>query len=212
MNRIGKMDDWRVVLAGVVFLIAMPNAQADNRQAQERAAQKACILGDSKQGTEILADLYLNTKDPNYIYNQGRCFEQNGENEKAILRFQEYLRKAKKLSPAEAAETREKIDNLQAAVDRRTKALQPAPPPAPEPAKTTFVLIPAPAAPGPAAITQPAPTPEPAETPPVYKRWWFWTGIGAVVAAGAVAGFFFLRPKSGASSPPCDLGGTCALP
>jgi tetratricopeptide (TPR) repeat protein len=29
----------------------------------------------------------------------------------------------------------------------------------------------------------PAPT---GESPPVYKRWWFWTGLGAVVAAGVV--------------------------
>ena len=60
------------------------------------------MLGDSKKGVEILADLYLNTNDPNYIYNQGRCFEQNGENEKAILRFQEYQRKV----PAQAAATK----------------------------------------------------------------------------------------------------------
>jgi len=31
-----------------------------------------------------------------------------------------------------------------------------------------------------------ASSPAAGESPPVYKRWWFWTGLGAVVAAGIV--------------------------
>ena len=34
------------------------------------------------------------------------------------------------------------------------------------------------------------------ESPPVYTRWWFWTGVGAVVVGGAVAAFFLTRPKT----------------
>jgi hypothetical protein len=210
MKNIGNRNGWKVLLAA--FLLAMPNAQAGNRKAQERAAKKACMLGDSKTGTEILADLYISTGDPNYIWNQARCFEQNGENEKAILRFQEFLRKDKTLSATDADETRKKIDTLQAAVDRRAKALQPEPAPVPAPAKPLVIPASAARAPEPVGLTQPAPTPAPPETPPVYRRWWFWTGIGAVLAAGAVTGFFLLRPKSGARSPQCEQGPACALP
>ena len=35
---------------------------------------------------------------------------------------------------------------------------------------------------------QPAATPAAAESTPVYKRWWFWTIVGGVVAAGVVTG------------------------
>jgi tetratricopeptide (TPR) repeat protein len=30
---------------------------------------------------------------------------------------------------------------------------------------------------------------------PVYKRWWFWTGIGVAAAAGGTAAFVLTRPK-----------------
>jgi len=45
-----------------------------------------------------------------------------------------------------------------------------------------------------AVLTTTAPAPE--EAHPVWKRWWFWTGVGAVVAGGAVAAFFLTRPKT----------------
>ena len=42
--------------------------------------------------------------------------------------------------------------------------------------------------------TPPPPPPEETESAPIYKRWWFWTGI-AVVAIGAGAGAYLLtRP------------------
>jgi hypothetical protein len=201
MKEIRNMDGWKVLLAGVVFLLAMPSAHANNREAQERAAKKACLVGDSKKGTEILADLYVDTNDPNYIYNQGRCFEQNGEDEKAIHRFEEYLRK-KTLTPAETEAVRKRIDNLQAAVDRRAKLLQaaPAPAPAPEstPVRTAASAIPASAAPAPEplVITPDAPTPKPQETQPASggpkQGWWLgrkwaWVAAGSTVLLGAGA-------------------------
>ncbi|HJX63952.1 MAG TPA: hypothetical protein VJ860_08355 [Polyangia bacterium] len=193
------MDFRKVVLANVVFLLAASSAWAGDRETNERAARKACLLGDYKKGTEILADLYLDTNEATYLYNQGRCLEQNGQNESAVLRFQEYLRKAQKLSSADADEVRKRINDLQAAIEHRGKP-EPAEPVAaatPAPAATTpspqappvASTIPASAAvaptPEPLGITQPGPTPEPQESQPVYKRWWCWTGVGAVVAGGS---------------------------
>ena len=31
---------------------------------------------------------------------------------------------------------------------------------------------------------QDAPVPEASASPPLYKRWWFWTGLGVAAAAG----------------------------
>ena len=53
---------------------ARPARHAQNREAQEKAAKKACITGDYRKGVEILADLYVESNDPTYVYNQGRCF------------------------------------------------------------------------------------------------------------------------------------------
>jgi len=70
-------------------------------------------------------------------------------------------------------------------------------PPEPKPVE------PLPAAPPPAETTSPSAAavltttaPPPEEAHPVWKRWWFWTGVGAVVVGGAVAAFFLTRPKT----------------
>jgi tetratricopeptide (TPR) repeat protein len=63
-----------------------------NRDAQENAARKACLIGDYANGVSILADLFIQHKDPAYIFNQGRCLEQNLRYRDAIGRFEEFLR------------------------------------------------------------------------------------------------------------------------
>jgi hypothetical protein len=77
-------------LAACVMLQAN-TAFAASRAPRERAARRACLTGDPAKGVAILADLFLDTKDPTYIFNQGRCFEQNRKYEDAIARFEEYL-------------------------------------------------------------------------------------------------------------------------
>jgi hypothetical protein len=215
------MDYRKAMLASVVVLLATSSARAGDRGTQERTAKKACLLGDFKKGTEILADLYLDTNDPTYVFNQGRCLEQNGQNELAILRFQEYLRKAEGLSPADADAVSKRIDDLQAALDHRAKPAVAVPVPVPNPAPDATIsaattvgsTIPTSAAPAPTpeplGIAQSGPTPEPAASPPVYKRWWFWTSVGVVVAGGVVTAIV-LSSKSAAQSPACEKGVACA--
>ncbi len=74
-----------------VFLVANP-AVAGSKTAQERAARKACLNGDYAQGISILSDLFVSTQNTTYIFNQGRCLEQNKRYEDAVERFKEYLR------------------------------------------------------------------------------------------------------------------------
>jgi hypothetical protein len=54
------------------------------------------------------------------------------------------------------------------------------------------------------------PAPEPARRP-IYKRWWFWTGIGAVVAGGVVAAVMLTRSSDpqGTLPPICTMGANC---
>jgi hypothetical protein len=83
------------------------------REEKERAAKKACLTGDPVAGVVILTDLYLDSGDPTYLFNQGRCFEQNRRYEDAIGRFREYLEKAKNLSAEEKADTQRHIATCQ---------------------------------------------------------------------------------------------------
>jgi hypothetical protein len=51
-----------------------PKELPAGKAGQERAARKACLSGDYAKGVEILSDLFIDTKDPVYLFNQGRCF------------------------------------------------------------------------------------------------------------------------------------------
>ena len=82
-----------ILLAAVAVSVSLQvnPVFAASREPRERAARKACLTGDPAKGVAILADLFLDTKDPNYIFNQGRCLQQNRKCEDAIARFEEYL-------------------------------------------------------------------------------------------------------------------------
>ena len=47
------------------------------------------------KGIDILARLYAETRNPSFVFNQARCYQQNGQLEKSRERFREYLRVGK---------------------------------------------------------------------------------------------------------------------
>jgi hypothetical protein len=126
---------------------AEASSKQDKRPAMEKAAKKACITGDVRKGIDILGDLFVETNDATYIYNQGRCFEQNHRWEDAIDRFKEYLRKVPDLSATERASVEGHISDCQ--VEQAKLA-----PPSAAP-----IATPAPA-PFPAAAAAPPPSTE----------------------------------------------------
>jgi hypothetical protein len=130
-----------------------PGKAATRESTRERAAKKACLVGEFKKGVGILADLYVETNDPTFIYNQGRCFEQNHRWEDAVDRFLEYVRKTPDLPPADRASVDAHI------ADCKGHLAEQAPPPvpvaAPAPAPAPVVHAPTPAAP--VEVTLPAP-------------------------------------------------------
>jgi hypothetical protein len=96
-----------------LLLGAAPAAEAKQSrpEAKERQAKKACLAGDPAKGVEILAELYVDTNNITYIYNQGRCFEQNRRYEDAVGRFREYLLKGEStLSEKDKADTQKRIE------------------------------------------------------------------------------------------------------
>jgi hypothetical protein len=85
-----------------------------------REAKAACAAGEIQKGIRLLADLYADTEDLNWVYNQGRCYQQNGWADEAIERFQEYLRRAPDIPPAERAEVERFIAELETRRQRRS--------------------------------------------------------------------------------------------
>jgi hypothetical protein len=128
------MRSWLgVVLLGAGLLAAQP-VLAAGMSAKERDAKKACLSGDYATGVSILAELFLDTNDPTFLFNQGRCLEQNVRYVEAAERFREYLRKAGKLTAEEKAEVDKHIADCEAGAARSHAGASGGPAPAPPPA------------------------------------------------------------------------------
>jgi hypothetical protein len=147
-----KLGFWISVL-GLVVVVAP--AQAASRDAKERAAKRACLNGDPAKGVQILTDLYISSGDPIYLYNQGRCYEQNNRYEEAIGRFREFLRKAGSATDADKADAtsaEKHIVDCERLLGRKVA----------EPGRPVAQPTPAP--------LPPTPTPPPPQTPPLYPQ------------------------------------------
>jgi len=137
----------------VFFFLASPALAAGSKEVKEKekAARKACMMGDYMKGSDILSDLFIETGDSTYIFNQARCLQQNHRWQEAADRFQEFLRKAKNLSDAEATETNKYLAECEDHLPKISPAAEPASP------------RPAPSQPAPPQPSQPQPASVPNE-------------------------------------------------
>jgi hypothetical protein len=108
-------------------------ALAADLQTRNRDAKKACLTGDYRKGTEILADLFIETNEPIHIFNQGRCLEQSHQWQEAIDRFREYLRKSPNLDGSYLADTNKHIADCEGFLAKEKGLAPPAIPPQPIP-------------------------------------------------------------------------------
>jgi tetratricopeptide (TPR) repeat protein len=98
------------ILAGLLLLAPATQVWAKSKaENPEKAAKKACAAGDYAKGVEILADLYVQTNDATYIFNQARCYEQAHQWTRAIDRFREFLLKAPDSSSDASADAEKHI-------------------------------------------------------------------------------------------------------
>src|SRR4051794_6504543 len=110
----------------LLALVAMAGpARAD--EARQTRAKQACAAGHVDEGIELLAALFAESGDVNYVYNQGRCYQQNGKVDQALNRFREYLRRATSASVEERREVEGFISDLER--QREKPAATPAPAP-----------------------------------------------------------------------------------
>ena len=143
---------------GIVPFAAGAPTRSWSSRAEE--ARTACAAGEVAKGTRLLAKLYATTKDPIWIFNQGRCFQKNGEPVQALARFREYLRKAKTApKDSEAASGVSEAEGYVKELGAKIAAQNEKPAP-------SEAAPPAPVAAEPAASEPPVPSPPPA-TPTV---------------------------------------------
>jgi hypothetical protein len=109
------------ILVSLLVAALDGTAHAQPAAAQENdprvgAAQRACLAGDVTTGIHLLTELYAATNDARWLFNQGRCYEQNRQPGAAIERFRLFLR--------EGGEADSQLRQQAAA---RIQALQPRP-------------------------------------------------------------------------------------
>lgn len=177
-----------LVLGHVGTAGAQPSAAEkhtdDQVQELSTRAKKLCASDRPKEGVEVLAELYVSTGHPTWIYNQGRCWEANGNYGKALSRFEEYLRKAPDLSEPERRAVQGRMHDLEGKVARGQEAKEEAEP--------------MPVAPAPAAAVSESLATQSAPPAPIATQDAGWPlrktlGVSGVTIGGAavVTGFVF---------------------
>lgn len=163
----------RLLLAWLLVVAAVRGAAADD--SSTRVARRHFERGEKLYAltkfSEALAE-YQQAFDakpiPDFLFNIGQCYRNLGDYEAAIFSYQKYL----KLAP-EAA-NREQVEQLIRDLDGKQQAST---------SRRLGLGRPPPADPAPAA-----------EDSPFYTRWWFWTGVVVVGAAGGVGVYAATRP------------------
>jgi tetratricopeptide (TPR) repeat protein len=178
-----------IALGLVAIVLACSTAHADD--AATRSAKKHYLKGEKLFALgkfDKALDEYQQAFDakplPDFLYNIGQCYRNLGDLDQAIFSFKKYLQ----LSPE--ASDRDKVDKLIAELQQKldeeqSKKIVPTPPP---------------------QQPQPQPQPQQPQPPvahtPIYKTWWFWTGVAVVAVGGSVG--IYEAAKGG--PPSTDLG------
>lgn len=150
-----------------------------------------------KEALEQYEQGYLAKADASFLYNIAQCHRLMGDKPAALRFYKRFLNEATHVPNRPIVE--QHIKELEASL--ANEAPMPAPPPEPLPS------APPPAAAAPDLMAQPAPAAADPATPdgqPIYKKWWFWTIVGAVAIGGGVGAYFATRSSSG-----CEAGRVC---
>ena len=214
-----------VLLAALTAILALTHGvargQGDSDDAVAAKAHYATGVRhfDLSEFDEALADFkvaYRNKPDPVFLYNIGQCHRKLGHTEEAINFYQAYLRRAPDAKNREEVERR--IAELQSLRGAESAAI--AKPNGGEPRAS---LLSPEAQRKAAAETASSPVPSGAVEfgaqdqsssttgSAVYKQWWFWTAIGAVIAGTATVAII-MAGRDPTKVPTTSLGSQRALP
>jgi len=178
-----------LALLGAAPVFAAAKGPNDAQAREEfRKAQAAYNLGDFEEARRAYSEVYRLKPHPALLFNIAQCERQLGNWEKAAFgyrRFMELMPEGTDFGTARALlaemEQKQRDEDARAEEQRRleeAKALAQAEAAAKARREAELLKQPPPLAhPPPVAVEEEA---------PVYKKWWFWTGIGAAVVGGTV--------------------------
>jgi hypothetical protein len=192
-----------LALAFALGLGGTARAAGDTEQAREhhRAAEAAFEAGRFDEAFRQWEQGFNLSGKPLFLLNMAHAERRRGELRGARALYKRYL--VMEPQTKLRAQVEEVLTQIDGALAADEAAKQPAAPPS-EPAPLP-ALTPAPGVtsasplldpPGAPAVNLLAAEPAPPAPRPVYKRWWFWAGAGAVVAAGVITTALLLRGDS----------------
>jgi tetratricopeptide (TPR) repeat protein len=167
-----------ILVAALLACVASP-ARADQAADAREHFQKGRTLydvGKFEEAAREFESAYQMKPDPVLLFNLAQAYRFAGKSQPALIAYRSYLRNlpdAKNRAQVEAS-----IAELQRIVDEQQQA-QKSPP--------VETLAPGQPIPSPAIVATTV-TPAPPPKRPLYKRWWLWTAVGAVVATGLAVG------------------------
>jgi tetratricopeptide (TPR) repeat protein len=184
----------------LILLVAWSSAARADKDVRQlfTDANAAFAVGEFNNAAELYQQAYKLKQDPALLYDAAQAYRLAGNSERALVLYKNYLM----FHPHQknADEVRAQIEKLKEALAAQEQA-KTAPPIStvapnggsesaepPRPAETSAQTS-APtqeAAPAP-AVAVVSTTPADRKTP-VYKKWWLWTAVGAVVVAAVVVG------------------------
>ncbi len=162
-------------------------------------------LGHFDVALQDFESAYQAKPDPAFLFNIGQCRRMLGQPQQAILAYRAYLRELP--DAPNRGDVHALVTEMEKELVRRAQETPPtgtipptkpsvAPTPEPQPVSPPLQTappstVPAPVSPAPntsliTAATRPAA--EPGARPPLYKRWWLWTGVSAVVVVAIGVG------------------------
>jgi tetratricopeptide (TPR) repeat protein len=220
------------VMGWVPFAIASsPDGTSTEKSAARsewRQGNVAYDLAQYEEAAKHYEAAYTHVQDPVFLFNIGQSYRMGGRLEQALDRYRAFLRNTNADTP-----NRDLAEKFIAEIKRKLEANK-APtsgPPAPVPQSSATMPEPTPLAATPSSDIPPAATaimvstqvppdngtnltPAPAmpdeagrDQSRYYKKWWFWTGIGAALAAGTVTALVLTH----GSASPCSGAGTPCL-
>jgi tetratricopeptide (TPR) repeat protein len=175
----------RLLLAIAIAAIAARVAWADDQGLREaklhfERGEKLYALTRFSEAIDEYQKAFDAKPLPDFLYNIGQCYRNLGQYDQAIFSFKKYLR----LEPE--AEDKDKVEKLIDELEDRKARGE-----------------------GQKLVQQPPPLqPRPDEPTPIYKKWWFWTGIAVVGVAGGVGIYEGTRP----AGPPATTLGVFGAP
>jgi tetratricopeptide (TPR) repeat protein len=147
-------------------------------------------LGEFSDALKLYKEAYRLHASPRILFNVGQCHRQLRQLDQALFVFKSYL------VAAPDAPNRADVEAIIGELEAKIRS-------AAQPTSTRLL----PRAPAPLAAGAPAREAHPPSRLPVYKRWWFWTIIGAVVVGATVGGVVAGTRTvcaAGSSAPGCN--------